>query len=202
MAQLPDLGTAYRYHPAPDDGDDGTTLLVLPHAGAADDAVVALGRRVAPDAAVLCPRPAGDPAEANAEAAHARAGELAAFLTAATEALDRPGDQVWGFGYSAGASDVVALALDHPDALAGALLISGRLPFPFPGGKVLDGKKVFCGRGRADEQVTIDDYEELVESLVTAGAEVQLYWYDAGHDITDAELDDAREWLRKRRGGS
>jgi predicted esterase len=46
--------------------------------------------------------------------------------------------------------------------------------------------------------VTIDDYEELVEGLVTAGADVELHWYDTGHEICDQELDDAREWLRKR----
>ncbi len=205
MAELPDLDLDYLYEPATsEDETGGITLLLVPHAGA-DEAVLAqAGRRIAPGAALLAPRQ--DPAAADADGAaapgaeqlHRRAGETAGFVAAACEALPLDPGNVWALGFSDGATATAALVYDHPDALVGAFILSGRSPFPAPKGRVLDGMKIFCASGRSDESVTMDDYEELVEALVTAGAEVELHWYDAGHELCDAELDDAARWLRKR----
>lgn len=187
---------AYRYEPPPEGGagDDGTTLVVLPHAGAGAEELVALGRRVAPGSGVLCPvAPDGDP--------RLRAAALADLAATATAALGRSPEQVWGLGFSDGADLLVGLAHGHPDLLAGAAVLSGRLPFPLAGGKVLEGRRMLCARGRADDRVSIDEYEDMVEALVTAGAEVELHWYDTAHELSDAELDDVREWLRKQHAG-
>lgn len=213
MPDLPELDAIYRFEPATEDDPDtaGVTLLVLHGASGTEDSLLAAAHRLAPGAARLSPRGPfpeddgfrhlprrGEDGRYDAEAVHARTGELAAFVAAATQALDLDPAKVWALGFSDGASAAAALALDHPDTLAGAVVLSGRAPFPVPKGRVLDGKKVFCATGRADETVTMDEYEELVEGIVTAGAEVQLHWYDAGHEISDKALDDARDWLRKR----
>lgn len=222
MGDLPDLGAAYRFEaPGARGGGEtgGLTILVLHPEGGTEDSLLEAARRVAPGAALLSPRgtvaldgggfrhlpprvaarPANpDDADPHAEAVHHRTGELAAFVAAACDAFDRDAEEVWALGFSDGATTAAALAYDHPATLAGAVLLSGREPFRPPGGRVLDFKQVFCATGRHDELVTMDDYEELVEGLVTAGADVELHWYDAGHDIVDQELDDAREWLRKR----
>lgn len=224
MSDLPDLGVAYRFEPSTADDDAelaSVTLLLLHGAGGDEEGLLNAAARVAPGAALLSPRgrlpddeggfrhlprrtsekPANsDDPDPHAEAVHHRAGELAQFVAAACTALGLDEEDVWAFGFSDGATAAAALAYDHPDALAGAVVLSGREPFRPPGGRVIDGMQVFCATGRNDETVTIDDYEELVEGLVTAGADVELHWYDTGHEISDQELDDAREWLRKRLG--
>ncbi len=59
-------------------------------------------------------------------------------------------------------------------------------------------KPFFCAHGRTDPVVSVDEYEELVELLVAAGAEVELHWYDRGHEISEQEIRDARQWLSKQ----
>ena len=195
------------------------------HGASGDEAsLLDAARRIAPGAALLSPRGSlededggyrhlplpltdvegGDVAQdpdlptPHALAVHARTPELAAFVAAACEALSLDADRVWVLGFSDGATAAAALFYDHPDLLQGALVLSGREPFRPPRGRALDHKQIFCATGRKDESVTMDDYEELVEGLVTAGADVELHWYDIGHVLSDQELEDAREWLRKR----
>lgn len=224
MPDLPDLGVEYRFEPSTADDDAGlagVTVLALHGAGGDEESLLAAAARVAPGAALLSPRGTrrdddggfrhlprrtaakptnSDDVDPHAEAVHQRAAELAGFVAAACAALGRDEDDVWALGFSDGATAAAALAYDHPDTLAGAVVLSGHEPFRPRGGRIIDGMQVFCATGRHDETVTIDDYEELVEGLVTAGADVELHWYDIGHELSDQELDDAREWLRKRLG--
>jgi phospholipase/carboxylesterase len=223
MADLPDLGVPYRFEPA-GDGDDPTsrlTMLLLHEVGGDENSLVDTARRVAPAAAVLSPRGALEaegggyrhlpppPVEEEGtvhdpdlptpheQAIHDRTPELAAFLTAATEALGFDGDNVCVLGFSEGATAATALFFDHPALIRAAIILSGREPFRAPRGRILDKKQIFCATGRNDESVTIDDYEELVEGIVTAGADVELHWYDAGHEICDQELEHAATWVGK-----
>lgn len=223
MPDQPDIGAAYHYEPAPSpDGELGDlTVLALHDAGGDETSLLDAARRVAPGAAVLSLRgalPAGEdgpgyrhlPARTEAppvnpddpdphhEAVHERTKELAAVLAAACEALGIDAERVCALGFGDGATAAAALAYDHPDALAGVVVLSGLPPFRPPKGRILDFKQIFCATGRNDEAVTMDDYEELVEGLVTAGADVELHWYDTGHELSDAELDDAAVWARKR----
>lgn len=224
MADLPDLGVAYRFEPAAD-GDDplaGLTLLLLHAAGGDENSLVDEARRIAPGAAILSPRGTIEndggghrhlpppPVEEEGvvhdpdlptpheQAIHARTPELAAFVTAAKDALGFDGERVCAFGFSEGATAAAALFYDHPALLRSAIVLSGRSPFRPPRGRILDKKQIFCATGRNDESVTIDDYEELVEGLVTAGADVELHWYDIGHELSDQELDDVATWVGKR----
>lgn len=222
MADLPDLGTPYRYEPASDDDSTGgLTIVALHGAGDTEHTLIDAARALAPGAAVLSPRgafeeeggfrhvPKRPPPEEEADldpdlptpwqaAVRERAEELVAFLEKATAAFELDSDRVCLFGFSDGATAATAVAYVKPEAVAGAVILSGQPPFRPPGGRVLDRKQVFCATGRNDELVTMDDYEELVEALVTAGADVELHWYDAGHEIAGQELDDAARWLQKR----
>jgi len=227
MADLPALGVPYRFDPATGDDDTGgITILALHGAAGTEDDLVAAARRISPGVAVLSPRgalededggfrhlPLRPPPEDEAEldpdlptpwavAVHERVSELVAFLARACEALDLDAEDIWLLGFSDGATAAAALALDRPEAVAGAIVLSGRPSFRPPGGRVLDHMQIFCATGRNDERVTIDDYEELVEGLVTAGADVELHWYDVGHEIPDQALDDAAVWLGKRLASS
>ncbi len=210
----PDLGFSYRFEPADASGDAALITLVLLHgAGGDETSLLEVGRRVGSGAALLSPRgkfdqvggeggarfiPRLPDGTADADAAHRCAGELADLVSGACDAFGLDPAAVFVLGFSNGATAATAVALDHPDLLAGGIVLSGRPPFREPGGRILDGKKFFCAHCRGDEIVTIDDYEELVESLVSSGAEVELHWYDTGHEISDHEVQDVREWLRKQ----
>lgn len=227
MADLPDLGSPYRFEPAgdPDDPTSELTMFVLHAAGGDENSLVDTARRIAPAAAVLIPRGAFEaegggyrhlpppPVEEEGvvhdpdlptpheQAVHDRTPGLAAFLTGAAEALGFDGENVCVLGFSEGATVAAALFYDHPALVRAAIVLSGREPFRAPRGRILDKKQIFCATGRNDESVTIDDYEGLVEGLVTAGADVELHWYEAGHEICDKELDDAASWVGKRLAG-
>lgn len=227
MSDLPDLGVPYRFDPATDeDTTGGITVLALHGAAGTEDELVEAVRRVSPGVSVLSPRgtlededggfrhlPPRPPPEDEADldpdlptpwvvSVHQRTGELAAFVAAACKAFDLDSEDIWVFGYSDGATAAAAFALDHPDVAAGGVILSGRASFRPPGGRVLDHKQMFCATGRNDERVTLDDYEELIEGLVTAGADVELHWYDTGHEIADQALEDAKVWLGKRLAAS
>lgn len=221
MADLPDLGVPYRFEPAASDDDtDELTVVALHGAGGTEHSLIDAARRLVPGAAILCPRgtiddgdgyrhlPRRPPPEEEQNldpdlptpwqvAVHERTKELLTFLEAASAALHLDGERLCLFGFSDGATAAAALALDHPTAIDGAVILSGKPPFRPTGGRILDRKQVFCATGRNDDLATMDDYEELVEALVTAGADVELHWYDAGHEIPEQALEDAAAWARK-----
>ncbi len=206
-SELPDLGFEYRYR-APAEGAGGKTLLLLHGAGGDENSLWSVVDAVGAEVAVLSPRGKVDedgpryfrriePGVPDVEDLHAQVDELAGFVAGACEAFDLDPAGVWVFGYSNGATTAAALALDRPEVLAGGVLLAATAPFAHHG-RVLDGKSLFCGHGRADERVSVADFEDVVELLVTAGAEVELHWYDSGHELTDEQVKGAGEWLQRR----
>ncbi|MGH9165496.1 MAG: alpha/beta hydrolase [Acidimicrobiales bacterium] len=192
MPTTPDLGRPYHWQPAAAGGEIPPITLVLLHDDGGDEhSLMGLGASVAPGAGLLAPRrdPTDDP--------HHDAAELAAFLSDAVAAFELDAGALWGLGFGAGATALTGLAVDHPDALAALIVLSGRAPFPAPGGRILEAKKTFCATGTEDESVSGAAYEELVELLVTAGAEVQLHWYECGHEVVPAEVDDVARFVAR-----
>lgn len=205
----PDLGFEYRYRPPGADGPETRkTLLLLHGAGGDETSLWALGEMVGPDVALLSPRGNEEedgpryfrhiePGVPKEEDLQPRIDELARFVSGACDAFDLDPASIWVFGYSNGATAATALALRHPDAIAGGVILAARPPFPHHG-RVLDGKGFFCGHGRADDQVSSADYEDVIELLVTAGAEVELHWYEGGHELAEDRIKDAVTWLQRQ----
>lgn len=208
-SQQADLGFQYRYRaPAGSDGGPPDTLLLLHGAGGDENSLWHVGEGLPPEVALLSPRGQVDddgpryfrrsaPAVPDAEDVEARVEELAGFVTGACTALDLDPARVWVFGYSNGATTAAALAVRHPDVLAGGVLLASRCPFRHHG-RVLDGKAFFCGHGRDDALVSTADYEDVVELLVTAGAEIELHWYDSGHELTEEQVKESSAWLLRQ----
>lgn len=188
MPALPDLGLDYRWQPPDPDEGLPVTLLVV-SSGDGGSQALALGESIAPGTAILALQ------VAEADDWHAVASSLAEFVAGANTTFDLGADELWGMGFGAGATAVAALAVDHPTVLDGLVVLSGRAPFRSTGGRILDAKKTFCATGTADATVSEADYEELVELLVTAGAEVQLHWYDCGHEVTEEARDEIHQFL-------
>lgn len=204
-----EFGFKYRYRPA-SGGDErpNDTLLLLHGAGGDESSLWQVGEAFPADVAILSPRGNVEedgpryfrrtaPTVPDAEDLEARVEELAGFVAGACAAFDLAPDRVWVFGYSNGATTAAALAVRYPDVLAGGVLLASRCPFRHHG-RVLDAKPFFCGHGRADDQVRTAEYEDVVELLVTAGAEIELHWYDSGHQLTDEQVKESTAWLLRQ----
>jgi predicted esterase/catechol 2,3-dioxygenase-like lactoylglutathione lyase family enzyme len=205
------LGFVHRYLP-PADGAEraaSVTLLLLHGTGGDEGAMLPLGRRLLPGAAMLSPR--GNVLEGemprffrrhaegvlDQEDLSRRTGELAEFVdrAAATYAFDR--GRVVAVGFSNGANIAASLLLRWGAVVRGAVLLSPLLPFEPDALPDLAGTSVFVGAGRDDPLVPAAQVARLVELLRRAGADVTEHWESGGHRITPGEADAAREWLAR-----
>ena len=181
----------------------GTPLLLLHGTGADETQLLGLGRLLSPGAPLLSPRGRvlenGMPryfrrlAEGvfDQEDLRARALELAAWADANAD------DPPLAVGFSNGANIASAMLLLSPHTLSGALLIRPMVPFepdPLP---ELRGKRVLLLSGRADPMVAAGQPERLADLLRRAGAQVELSWQNAGHELGAGDVAEARAWLQR-----
>jgi phospholipase/carboxylesterase len=116
----------------------------------------------------------------------------------------RPDSQdVYLLGFSAGMAMAGALVLDEPDRYAGAVLLSGTLPFdtdlPIANGR-LAGVRVFYGHGSFDTVIPADLVSRTAKYLgENSGARLEARAYPIAHEISDAELRDVNLWLQGER---
>lgn len=209
MTDMELLGFKYRF----EKGDPGQrTLLVLHGTGADENDLIPLGRALDPYANLLSPRGKvlenGMPrffrrfAEAvlDVEDLRSRTDELVDFLHSAVTRFDLDPSDVVAVGFSNGANIAASTLLRHPKVLRAAVLFRPMIPYepdPIPD---LDGAPIFIGAGRADPLVDPTDPEKLAAILRNAGADVQVSWVSAGHELQPEEVKDAREWLAERTG--
>ncbi|MFI5209343.1 MAG: alpha/beta hydrolase [Gemmatimonadales bacterium] len=199
-------GFTHRFEPAAAAGTR-RTLLLLHATGGTEAALLPLGRRLAPGAALLSPR--GRVLEGTmprffrrlAEGVFdqadlaLRTGELARFIRAATDRYRLDPAGVIAVGYSNGANIAGSLLLRHPGLLAGAVLFRPMLPYEPERPVVLPGTPVWLGAGRTDLTVPHQNVERLAQLLRDSGARVTLEWRDAGHQMTAEDVESAVRWL-------
>jgi phospholipase/carboxylesterase len=94
-----------------------------------------------------------------------------------------------------------ALVLDQPARFAGAVLLSGTLPFdtdlPMTKGR-LAGVPVFYGHGSFDRVIPADLVARSAKYLCeSSGANVDEHSYPIAHEINDAEIRDIDAWLTR-----
>jgi phospholipase/carboxylesterase len=182
-------------------------LLLLHGTGGDEDDLVPLGRMVAPGAALLSPRGKvlenGMPrffrrlAEGvfDENDVRARAHELADFVDAARERY-RIAAPV-ALGYSNGANIAAAVMLLRPEALAGGILLRAMAPLANPeasGG--LAGKRALIVSGARDPIAPPANAARLAAMLERAGAQVDTRVLPGGHELSQADVTLAREWLQ------
>jgi phospholipase/carboxylesterase len=108
--------------------------------------------------------------------------------------------RIFLFGFSAGMLIASALLLDRPERFAGAVLLSGTLPWDNgaiePAAGCFAGIPVFYARGDADEVIPLDLVARSVAFLENeSGASLTAHRYPIGHQISSDELRDIGEWL-------
>jgi predicted esterase len=200
------LGFIHRFIPATEVGSS-VTLLLLHGTGGNETDLLDVGRHIAPAAALLSPRGKvlehGMPryfrrlAEGvfDLEDLQARTHELADFVDAAVQRYHLAADRVVAAGFSNGANIAASTLLLRPEILAGAVLFRAMVPLVPETMPYIGGTPVLLAAGREDPIVSPGETEQLRRLLVQAGAEVTLHWEQAGHGLTQADIEAARAWL-------
>jgi predicted esterase len=200
-----DLGFVHTFVPA--QHGEQRALQMLNGTGGDETSLLALGRELAPDAALLSPRGKvlehGAPrffrrlAEGVFDIADLqyRTRELAAFIQRAAGVYGFDPRRLIVAGYSNGASMAVSLLLTHPELFGAAILFRAMMPFEPEALPDLHGKALYLAAGRRDPLVTPQLVTRLSTLLQAAGAQVVLRWQDGGHGLAPEEIAEARAWL-------
>ena len=124
----------------------------------------------------------------------ARANELADFLAAARQRYGI-GAPV-ALGYSNGANIAAAVMLIRPDALAGGILLRAMVPLSSAEwGSGLEGKAALIVAGARDPIAPPGNAARFKAVLEQAGARVDHRILAGGHELSQADVVLARDWL-------
>src|SRR6267143_6849537 len=188
-------------------GKSERTLFLLHGTGGNERDLIPLGRELDPNAALLSPR--GKVLE-NAmprffrrlaegvfdlEDLKYRTNELADFVTAAAQHYGFATDQFVAVGYSNGANIAASLLLLRPEILRAAILFRAMVPLYPETQPNLSSVRVWIGAGTNDPIIPMSETKALDELLRNAGADVTIRHFQAGHELTMADVESAREWL-------
>jgi len=183
------------------------TLLLLHGTGGNERDLIPLGQELDPSAALLSPRGKvlenGRPrffrrlAEGvfDLEDLQNRTNELADFVISAALHYKIDNRQIVAVGYSNGANIAASMLLLRPEILSAAILFRAMVPLVPETKPNLKSKRIWIGSGAHDPIVPASNTKELVELLRSSGAEVAIRFFQSGHELTDADVDAAREWL-------
>ena len=188
-------------------GDSPRTLLLLHGTGGNERDLIPLGRELDAKAALLSPRGKvlenGMPrffrrlAEGvfDLEDLKYRTNELADFVTAAAQHYGFSSDQLVAVGYSNGANIAASMLLLRPEIMRLAILFRSMVPLIPDTLPDLSSARVWIGAGDQDPIIPPSEVQRLVELLRRAGADVTIRFFNAGHGLTNDDLESARDWL-------
>ncbi|ASU78449.1 phospholipase [Actinopolyspora erythraea] len=194
------------------EGTPGSPVLLMLHGtGGTPHEMLALGRELHPDAALLAP--AGRISENGTarwfrryaegvfdeEDVLVRAEELAGFVQQARRHYGVSGRGLVAVGFSNGANIAAALTLLRPDVLTEAVLFAGMLPLGDPPRHSLRGSRVWMSNGDHDPMAPSPSADRLAGTLRARGAGVAAHRHPGGHEITAEALRRAADRLREPR---
>jgi len=200
----PQLDFIHEFVPGPSE----RTLLLLHGTGGNERDLIPLGRELDSSAALLSPRGRvledGIPrffrrlAEGmfDLEDLKKRTNELADFVAAATKHYKLAADQVVAIGYSNGANIAASMLLLRPEILRAAMLFRAMVPLVPDSLPDLSSVRVWIGAGNQDPIIPTSETQRLVEHLRSAGADVTIRFFNAGHGLTNSEVEAAGQWLK------
>lgn len=192
----------HRFEPAASAGSP--PLLMLHGTGGDENDLLGLGKMISPGSALLSPRGRvlehGMPrffrrlAEGvfDEKDVRRRALELGEFVNEARKQYGIAAPVAVGF--SNGANIAAALLLLKPDVLAGAILLRAMVPLSDPPKAEL-GKPILLLSGQADPIVPASNSARLAALLTQAGASVIHKVLPAGHQLSQADVTLARNWI-------
>src|ERR1700757_1477616 len=188
-------------------GKSARTLLLLHGTGGNERDLIPLGRELDPEASLLSPRGKvlenGMPrffrrlAEGvfDLEDLKYRTNELADFVVAAAQHYGFATDQLVAVGYSNGANIAASMLLLRPETLPTAILFRAMVPLYPEMQPNLSSVRVWIGAGTNDPIIPMSETRALDELLRNAGADVTIRFFQAGHELTMADVESAGDWL-------
>ena len=188
-------------------GSPNRTLLLLHGTGGNERDLIPLGRELDPRAALLSPRGKilenGMPrffrrlAEGvfDLEDLKIRTNELADFVAAAAQHYGFAPEKVVAAGYSNGANIAASMLLLRPEVLSTAILFRAMVPLVPDEQPKHSSMRVWIGAGTNDPIIPTSETKRLAELLRKAGADVTIRHFQAGHELTMADVEAARDWL-------
>ena len=185
------------------------TLLLLHGTGGNEDDLIQVGQMISPSASLLSPRGKvlenGMPrffkrlAEGvfDMDDLKRRTRELADFVKEASNIYSFDLKKTIAVGFSNGANIAASLLLSYPETLMGAILFRAMVPF-IPNSQIdLSDKNVLLSAGIFDPIVSESQTQSLFDILEKSRANVTLKWQQSGHNLTESDILDAKEWLSK-----
>ncbi len=130
---------------------------------------------------------------------------LIRFIGEATEAYQADPQRVYLVGFSQGASMSLIAALAHPELVAGAAVMSGRLmdearPWFAPKEQVA-GLPLLLVHGTEDGVIPIRFARQAREALADLPVDLIYHEYEMAHEVSPASLDEVLAWLTIRLDG-
>lgn len=183
------------------------TLLLLHGTGGNEDDLIQVGQMISPSASLLSPRGKvlenGMPrffkrlAEGvfDLEDLKFRTRELADFVKDASSIYGFDLNKTIAVGFSNGANIAASLLLSYPGTLMGAILFRAMVPFIPNSPLDLSDKKVLLSAGVYDPIVSESQTQSLYNILKKSRTNVTLKWQQSGHNLTESDILDAKEWL-------
>ncbi len=127
---------------------------------------------------------------------------LITFLEEAITAYDADPKQVYLMGFSQGAIMSASVALIQPELVAGAVLMSGRIPpeirTHIASHKKLSGLPLLVIHGTADLVLPITYGRDSRELLSTLPVKLTYHEYPMGHEVSQESLSDVTRWLSEQ----
>ena len=191
------------------DNNDSLTFILLHGTGGNEDDLIPVGQMLSSSASLLSPRGKvlenGMPrffkrlAEGvfDMEDLKFRTKELADFVKDASNTYSFNLNKTIAVGFSNGANIAASLLLSYPETIKGAILFRAMIPFIPENMPDLSGKKVLLSAGTFDPIVSKSQIEGLLNILQKSGADVTLKWQQSGHNLTQTDILNAKEWLEK-----
>ncbi|HEY5894590.1 MAG TPA: alpha/beta hydrolase [Chthoniobacterales bacterium] len=194
-------------------GSSERTLLLLHGTGGSETDLIPLGRALDPEASLLSPR--GKVLENGmprffrrlAEGVFdekdliLRTHELAEFIDEASVRYGFDLKNLTALGFSNGANIAGSLLLLRPGILAGAALLRPMVPLVPEKLPDLKGIPVLVASGNHDPIVPVENTRRLIGMLREAGADVNAYFENAGHGLTQHTVDTTKRWFEDRIAG-
>jgi len=190
-----------------DNKSETLTLLLLHGTGGNEDDLIQVGQMISPSASLLSPRGKvlenGMPrffkrlAEGvfDLEDLKFRTHELADFAKDTSSIYGFDLNKTIAVGFSNGANIAASLLLSYPGTLMGAILFRAMVPFIPNSPLDLSDKKVLLSAGVYDPIVSESQTQSLYNILKKSRTNVTLKWQQSGHNLTESDILDAKEWL-------
>ncbi|MGP6140119.1 MULTISPECIES: alpha/beta hydrolase [unclassified Jeotgalibaca] len=186
------------------------TFLVLHGTGGNENDLIPLVNYIDPDAGILSVR--GNVSENgmnryfrrlaegvfDKEDLEKRTHDLYDFLQTASEEYKFDKANVIALGYSNGANIAASMLYFYEDTFKGAILHHPMTPFEERDMKTIQDLPVFIGAGNNDPICPPENTRALITQLEKAGSKVTTDWGNAGHSLTQNELDAAKSWYNSQ----